>query len=260
WHMNVGDDITAHNTAISDFMEVLSGHVVTEALDASLQSLSMASNFEGIDAIISNISTVQMDALSLTTEDMLADAGVRIMTDGNDYAYSTGESASIHGLGGNDTILGNTGDDHIFGGDGDDVLYDFRGGNNTLYGGEGNDVLYTGNGNDILYGSDGDDLIIGLGGADTFILREGDTGIDTIYYADAREGDRLDISDFLDQFDPLQDAIDDFVILSDDGFSTTVSVDVDGQGAGEAVQIATLYGSTGVEVEGIIDLSSITTV
>jgi Ca2+-binding RTX toxin-like protein len=252
-----GEDLAAYNVAIRDFMEVLSGHVTIQVLDDSLQTLSMTSNFEGIDAIASNITSVQIDALSSVTEDTLADAGVYLATGGNDYVYNAGASVSIHGLGGNDIIHGGSGDNHIFGGDGNDTLYAFRGGNNTLHGGNGNDLLYAGNGNDVLYGGDGQDTLIGSGGADTYVFRQDDTGVDTIYGFSAAQGDRLDISDFLDQYDPLQDAIDDFVQLRGNGYSTIISVDADGLGSGEAVDIAVLYGTRGVTIEDVLGSENI---
>lgn len=232
-------------------MDALSSHVSMGAVDSALQEFSNLDNFEGIDAVLSNLQTDQIESL------VPFDSRVSIRTDGNDYVYNAGSKLSIHGLDGNDTIHGSSGDTHIFGDDGNDVLYDYRGGDDTLYGGAGNDRLSGGAGNDLLYGGDGNDILTGGAGADTFLFHQDDSGIDRIYYADARQGDRLDISDFLDQYDPIQDSIDDFVILSDNGFSTTVSIDADGQGAGEAVQIATLYGSSGAEVDGIIDLNAL---
>jgi len=54
----------------------------------------------------------------------------------------------------------------------------------------------------------------------------------------------------------LQDAINDFVILTDNGNGTTVSIDVDGLGAGVAQDIATLNGATGLTVDDVIDTTS----
>ncbi|MEZ5813934.1 MAG: type I secretion C-terminal target domain-containing protein [Alphaproteobacteria bacterium] len=252
WNYVDADIMALHSESIRGFMEVLGDRVETHTIENALQNISQSSHFEGVDAIVSNLSSEQLDVAVEVLDDRFS-----IFTEGNDYVYNHGNSVSVHGLDGNDTILGSSNDTQIFGGNGNDRLYDYRGGDDVLHGGNGNDFLDGGAGNDVLYGGDGSDILSGRGGADIFEFRQGDTGVDTIYYADAREGDRLDISDFLDQFDPLQDAIDDFVILSDNGFSTTVSIDVDGQGVGEAATIATLYGSTGVEVEGIIDLSSI---
>jgi hypothetical protein len=71
------------------------------------------------------------------------------------------------------------------------------------------------------------------------------------------DGDKVDILDFLTQYDPLQDAIDDFVHLSDNGFEVTLSVDVDGQGAGQAIDIANLRGVAGATIQDLIQIDTI---
>ncbi|MCB1563249.1 MAG: hypothetical protein KDJ75_06715, partial [Alphaproteobacteria bacterium] len=55
WHMNMGDDITAHNTAIRDFMEILGGHVTASAVGEALANLAWYDDLEGLDAIIDNL-------------------------------------------------------------------------------------------------------------------------------------------------------------------------------------------------------------
>mgnify|MGYP001159958392 CR=1 FL=1 len=66
-------------------------------------------------------------------------------------------------------------------------------------------------------------------------------------------GDALDISDILSGYDPLSDAITDFVQIIDNGSDTIISVDADG-GADNFVQIATL-----IDVVGLTDESALET-
>ncbi|MCD8570745.1 MAG: type I secretion C-terminal target domain-containing protein, partial [Alphaproteobacteria bacterium] len=83
--------------------------------------------------------------------------------------------------------------------------------------------------------------------ADTFVFEAGDNQSDIVQGFNADEGDVLDISALLgDDFDPLQDAINEFVFATtqDDG-STVLSVDTTGSGnASLATQFATLQGVT----------------
>ncbi len=93
-------------------------------------------------------------------------------------------------------------------------------------------------GNDILYGGKGWDELEGGDGADIFVLESGDTGIDTIEDFNIEEGDVIDISDLPSLFDPLTDAISDFVQFTanssgnddseDDDHKVSLAVDVDG--------------------------------
>jgi len=88
-------------------------------------------------------------------------------------------------------------------------------------------------GDDLFYGGSGADRMIGDTGQDTFIF-DGDTafnGQDKIKNFSLSDGDAVDISDVLEGFDPLSDAIADFVQITDAGNKgSLLSVDVDGGG------------------------------
>ena len=66
--------------------------------------------------------------------------------------------------------------------------------------------------------------------------------IDKVMDFNAAQGDVIDISDLLSGYDPLSDAISDFVQFTDSGSNSILSVDTDG-GADNFVQVATLYTS-----------------
>lgn len=67
------------------------------------------------------------------------------------------------------------------------------------------------------------------------------------------ENDKIDISDIIDlNYDPLNDFITDFVQITDNGSDSVLSVDADG-GANNFVQIATLYGVTGLTDEIVLE-------
>jgi Ca2+-binding RTX toxin-like protein len=105
------------------------------------------------------------------------------------------DSASVSGLGGNDTIILDYNDPgpsgHSFtenawidGGDGNDSI---QGGDfdDTIHGGNGNDLLHGADSVDIIYGDDGNDGLYGEGGDDDL---DGGVGYD---YADG--GDNADV-------------------------------------------------------------------
>ncbi|MGH1378754.1 MAG: calcium-binding protein [Alphaproteobacteria bacterium] len=141
---------------------------------------------------------------------------------------------------------GSAGDDTISG-----SLHD-----ETIYGMAGDDSIFGDEGNDILYGGLGADMMSGGQGADRFVF-EGQSAfsdIDIIEDFSISEGDALDIADLLIGYDPLADAISDFVQITDNGTDSIVSVDRDG-GADNFVQIATLLNVTSMPDEGELENS-----
>jgi Ca2+-binding RTX toxin-like protein len=104
------------------------------------------------------------------------------------------DSASVSGLGGNDTIIldynnpgvsfptvawidGGDGNDYIQGGDFADTIHGGDG-NDSLHGGDSADTMYGDDGNDGVYGEVGGDILYGGVGYDTL---DGDGDADVIY-------------------------------------------------------------------------------
>ena len=131
---------------------------------------------------------------------------------------------------------------------GNDVL-EGGNGNDILIGQEGNDTLIGGAGDDILWGGSGNDILWGGTGADTFLFTSMDEGVDTIKDFSVTEGDKLDISNILAGFDPLTDALSDYVNVSQSGGNTIVQVDATGSGHFQTIAV----------LEGVsIDLDTLT--
>ena len=162
---------------------------------------------------------------------------------------------TLTGSTGTDFLNGNSGDDIISGGGGTDYLKGDNG-NDTIYGGDGNDVLYGGNGDDIIYGGNGNDQIWGHAGADTFVFENATAFNDTERVNDfsLSDNDKLDISDLLAAYDPLNDALIDFVQITDSGVNSIVSVDADG-GADNFIEVARLLHITGLTDEVALEAS-----
>ena len=106
-----------------------------------------------------------------------------------------------------------------------------NGGDDVIYGGAGDDLIFGQEGDDVIYGGLGDDVLFGGSGADTFVFMDSNEGIDTIKDFNAAEGDVLDISNILAGFDPLADALTDYVNVNNVGGDTVVQIDVSGTGA-----------------------------
>lgn len=142
---------------------------------------------------------------------------------------------TFYGTGYADLLEGGSAVDAIYGYGGDDVLLGY-GGNDSLRGGDGNDRLTGGAGNDALYGG---------AGADTFVYHAADVGngIDTLYDFSLTDNDVLDLRDVLSGYDPLVDALADFVQFTNSGSNSQVKVDLDGAGTVYGwTQIATING------------------
>lgn len=148
--------------------------------------------------------------------------------------------------------LKNTGD-----ADYEDVLFDLDINPVTIETNEGgNDILDGGAGNDTLYGEGGDDiLIMGLGadhayggaGADTFAVTTIDGLVDTIHDFNAAEGDTINIADVLDNYDPLNDDIANFVQLVQNGGNTELQINADGDVGCAFMTAAVILGGTGAD-------------
>ncbi len=154
----------------------------------------------------------------------------------------------------NDTLEGDSNKNYFRGEAGDDILKG-HGGRDTLFGGAGDDALYGGSGSDALTGGAGADDLYGGEGADTFKF-VGDldsANMDSIRDFNINEGDRIDISDLLSGYDPLSDAISDFVSLTevtgqDGGTHTVLAVD---SGSGIDTAVATIHDVTGLNLENL---------
>jgi Ca2+-binding RTX toxin-like protein len=125
------------------------------------------------------------------------------------------------------TILGNPDDDILNGG----------AGNDTLYGGFGNDKLFAGLGADHLYGGAGHDI---------FAFTAMDNALDHIHDFEAGQGkDVLNLTDILSGYDPLTDAINDFVRMTHSGSDDIISVNADGHAGGAFQQVVSFDGGLG---------------
>ena len=162
-------------------------------------------------------------------------------TSGDDTITAVHNPHTIIGVGGNNVLTGGAWDDRIHGGDGDDVIY----------GGDGDDWLWGGAGDDILHGGNGNDLLHGGEGADTFLFLSGVTGVDTVLDFTLSDQDVLDVSDLLGLYDPLQDAIADFVRFTADGGDTLLEVDESGSGSSFST-IAVLKDVTGLDEQALL--------
>lgn len=159
-----------------------------------------------------------------------------------------GGNDRLSGLDGNDILIGGLGNDNLLGGDGNDILR----------GNEGNDLVQGGTGDDILAGGLGNDVLMaGLGATDHYLFDTtlGPTNIDTIngFFAPV-DTIRLD-NDIFTSFVALGAiAAGNFragpgVVAADANdfllYNTTtgaLSYDANGNGAGAAVQFASLSG------------------
>jgi len=140
-------------------------------------------------------------------------------------------------------------------------------GEDFLDGGAGADYLYGGNDNDVLYGGAGSDIMYGQYGADTFLYGANDTfgfvdKIRDFSTTSGGTGDKIDISDLLIGYDPLADAIGDFVSFTSAGSTGAhgaISIDVDG-GADNFVLIAYITNQPNLDAETLETSGNLITV
>lgn len=181
---------------------------------------------------------------------------------GNDILYGNDGNDRLEGDGGDDVLYGGNGDDALRGEEGDDTLSG-GGGRDDLRAGEGNDILQGNGGNDVLYGDLGGDVLYGGGGADKLVGGAGADGFvfdaaslagnrDTVRDFTLSDGDYLTLEGILLGFDPVSSAIADFVLLTEMGGNTMVSVDADGGVGGASFKdAARLDGVIGLDLDDL---------
>ncbi len=159
----------------------------------------------------------------------------------------------MHGYGGDDQLYGDAGKDTLYGGLDNDILH----------GGADKDTLYGEDGDDILFGGTGADTLYGGAGADAFWFDANDkgTGVDVIKDFSLLDGDTINISDVLEQYDPNTDALSGFVRLTESGADTLLQVDMTGPGVpGGFATIVKLEGVTGLDLDTLVGNGTIVTV
>lgn len=169
---------------------------------------------------------------------------------GNDRLYGGDDNDILEGGEGNDRLYGDAGDDILNGDAGNDRLYG-RDDDDILNGGAGKDTLYGDAGDDVLNGGEGRDNLYGGAGADVFVLDQIDT-FDNIRDFSIAEGDTIDISDLLSGYDPLSDAITDFVNITQNSKHSFINIDVDG-GGDNFVRVAKVLNVTGLTDEAALE-------
>ena len=197
-------------------------------LDYAVETFASHGNINAIDAVIGELPASKLSGLldSITPE--LTSAGIMLGTQSSNTYIGDQNDNIYFGLGGNDDLRSHQGNDQLFGDAGNDLLYGGKG-DDILHGGSGNDTIYGDPGQDIIYGGKGADNLYGGTEADTFAFSIYDvrTGVDTIHDFNLAEGDKIDISDVLEQYNE-GDALSDFARLVTSGTNTLLQVDVDG--------------------------------
>ena len=206
--------------------------------------------------------------------------------EGNDTFVISGDNTAsdfISGGNGNDAIIGTSGDDSFrFINVSSIENIDLGAGDNTLYGaanatldlsgyaaGTVSNVTITDTtGTESVYGTQGDDVIAstadgnddalyGEAGADTFLFSAIGAQSDTIEDFSIGDGDRIDISNILSAYDPMTDAISDFVTITGGGSEMTLSIDADGADNGAIFVDVVVFDNTNQTLEDMINSGSI---
>jgi Ca2+-binding RTX toxin-like protein len=233
-----GDIMMYRGTAGASFdaliLEDQNGNKIMAWAHFTLEGGSDHSDYEIENVVFADTTTWDPLAMEIETRG----------TSGNDtLGGATGGDLSdedtIYGLDGADSISGGTGDDILDGGDGDDAL-------------NGQDD------NDILYGGDGEDTLYGGAGEDIFVLEDVTAFNDVEQVMDFNSSDdTLDIADILDGYYTYGvDTLTDFLQITDSGSDSIVSIDQNG-GGNSFVQVATLYGITGLTNEASLESSGV---
>ncbi len=268
--------------AIDALMEPFATYIDQQVIDNAIVTLGIWQKFDSVSSILENLDQSQIDNLGANVHQIFDAFGVELGTNSHDIMFADQNDNILYGLDGSDimfgddsgvVLFGNNGFDFIFGGEGNDYisggdendLIVGGGGDDILYGDDGNDSISGTTGNDVLYGGDGDDLLSdgsgrdvmeGGSGADIFKITHVDADIDTITDFSVAEGDVLNLVDLLQDYDPLQSAISEYLTATEVNGNTVLSIDMDGAGGSQSfVDFLTLEGVsiTTADLQALID-------
>ena len=251
------DDIMIAGEA-RDLVSKLGAQIDNFALTDATNIFSSNLNAAGVDAVIGELSSTQLTAILPGISAGLTSAGITLGTQSANTYNGTSAANKYIGLGGNDTINGNDGDDQLYGDLGNDIIHG-NNHNDIIHGGSGNDTLYGDAGNDILLSGRGTDTMTGGTGADKFIFDGADVGSGTKHITDFNvgQGDKIDISDVLDQYDSATDALSSFAKLTVSGVNTLLQVDVNGTESGGFSTLVILDNVTGLDLNTLVNNGTI---
>lgn len=272
--------VPGHNE-ISDFIRL------TETGSDTYVSISYNGVFGGYDwtdtLILKNITGLDLNTLIADGNITSFAATWQMGTSGNDVANVTPVLYNYnryYGGDGDDTITGDpytpwtgrNGNDYISGGAGNDTIYGNTGGfDDRLYGGDGDDTIYAGTAFGVrMWGGAGND-VMGDSNATSYLQTfyyEADTTfgyvdiLTTDFGAPGAYGDRIDIKDVLHGFyDPLSDAIADYVRFVDAGADSHMEIDQDGLANGaNFIHVATLLNLNGLDATALEASGNLVTV
>lgn len=233
----------AGTDTISNF-EHLTGSAFNDTLTGD-GSANIIEGGAGNDTIDGAGGTDTLTYVSATTGVIVSLANGSAQDTGGAGTDTLSNFENLMGSAYNDNLLGSTAVNIINGG----------GGNDFIRGGDGGDTIIGGDGNDHLYGEAGLDAFTGGLGADTYVFQAASaySNVDTVSDFSTAQGDALHLVNLLSEYDPLTEAITDFVQITTAGADSNVAVDRDGTGSTYSfTQIATLTGVTGLTDEAAL--------
>lgn len=248
-----GLDILNESGSGNDTLHVGGGVTISDISIANLSTYHAKITINsGVDEItINNL----RNSAAYRIETISFDDGFETtLPDYNTWITGTTGTDIVTGTSGNNTIIGKDGNDNLDGAGGNDNIHGGTG-NDLLYGGAGDDFLHGGIGDDILYGGDGMDVLFGGSGEDIFVFESATAfnNIDMIKDFSLLDNDMINLSDLLSGFDPLTDAITDFVQITEGDGNSELYVDADGNGNIHSMQkVALLSDVTGLTDEAAL--------
>ncbi len=166
------------------------------------------------------------------------DGGTHISLTGGLNLTATGNSQGLYGTGNGDHLTAQGSGDYLYGIAGNNTITGAANATTYEYGGSGNDTFVDG-------GGTANNLITAGTGADQYVI-ESPNSSTTISGFSVAKGDLINVENVISGYDPVADALGNFVQETTVGNSTQISLDPTGQGHFSAVSV-TLSGVTGLD-------------
>ena len=105
-----------------------------------------------------------------------------------------------------------------------------------------------------IAGGTGNDDLFGSAGQEIFVFSDTGTGNEDTIFNFNLQVDKLDLSDLLTGYDPLTEAITDFVQITDSAGDSEIRVDTTGTASfGAGTEVATIDSVTGLTDEAFLE-------